>query len=85
MILTNVVAIFLWCLFCPEVKTVVEESKSRRKSNVLSNLNGRPHVVNNSSENENTFPINTFVPGDITYADAVKPAVKFLFVYSFLV
>ena len=51
---------------------VVEEAKSRRKSNVLSNLHSRPHVVNNSSENENTFPRNNFVPGDVTYAYAAK-------------
>ena len=36
----------------------VEEAKSRRKSNVLSSLHSRPHVANNSSENENIFPRN---------------------------
>ena len=57
---------------------VVEEAKSRRKSNVLSNLPHKPHVVNNSSENENTFPRNNFVPGDVTYADATKSVKKSL-------
>ena len=48
---------------------IVEEAKSRRKSNVLSNLHSKPHVVNNSSENENNFRMNNFLPGDVTYAD----------------
>ena len=51
---------------------VVDKANSRRKPNVLSNLHSRPHVVNNSSENENTFPRNNFVPGDVTYEDAAK-------------
>ena len=34
---------------------IVEESKSRRKSNFRSNLHSRPHVINNFSENDNTF------------------------------
>lgn len=46
----------------------VKEAKSRRKSNVLSSLHSRPHVANNSSENENIFPRNIVVPGDITHA-----------------
>ena len=49
---------------------IVEEPKSRRKSNVTSNIHSRPHVINSSSENENTFPRNNFVPGYVTYADA---------------
>ena len=51
---------------------IVEESKSRRKSNFRSNLHSRPRVINNFSENDNTFPRNKFVPGDATYADATK-------------
>ena len=51
---------------------VVEEAKSGRRSNVLSKLHHKPHVFNNSSENENTFPRNNFVPRDVTYADATK-------------
>ena len=51
---------------------IVEESKSRRKSNFRSNLHSRPPVINNFSENDNTFPRNNFVPGDVTYADATK-------------
>ena len=31
-----------------------------------------------SSENENTFPMNSFLPGDVTYADAVKSVERFL-------
>ena len=58
---------------------VVEETNSRRKSNVLSNLNSRSHVVTNSSENENTFSMNSFVSGDVTYVDAVKSVKRFLF------
>ena len=46
---------------------VGEEANSRRNSNVLSNLNSRQHVVNKSSENENTFPLNSVVSGDVTY------------------
>ena len=56
---------------------VVEEAKSTRKSNVVSNLQSRPQVINNSSENENTFSRNNFVPGDVTYADAAKSVVIF--------
>ena len=51
---------------------IVEEAKSRRKSNVPSNLHSRSHVINCSSKNENTFPRNNFVPGDVTCADAAK-------------
>ena len=51
---------------------IVEESKSRRKSNFRSNLHSRPRVINNFSENDNTSPRNNFVPGDATYADATK-------------
>ena len=51
---------------------IAEESKSRRKSNFRSNLHSRPRVINNFSENDNTFPRNKFVPGDATYADATK-------------
>ena len=51
---------------------IVEESKSRRKSNFRSNLHSRPRVINNFSENDNTFPRNNFAPGDVTYADATK-------------
>ena len=51
---------------------IVEEAKSRRKFIVDHN------VVNNFSENENTFPRNKIVPGDVTYADAVKPVKKSL-------
>ena len=51
---------------------IVEESKSRRKSNFRSNLHSRPRVINNFSENNNTFPWNNFVRGDVTYADATK-------------
>ena len=50
----------------------VEEAKSRRKSNVLSNLHSTPQVINNFSENENTFQRNNFVPVDVTYADVPK-------------
>lgn len=60
---------------------VAEEANSRRKSNVLSNLNSRSHVVTNSSENENTFSMNSFVSGDVTYVDAVKSVKRFLFEY----
>ena len=38
----------------------------------------RPHVVNHSSEYENTFPMNSLVSGDITYMDAVKSVKRFL-------
>ena len=31
-----------------------------------------------SSENEHTFPMNSFVPGDVTYADVVKSVKRFL-------
>ena len=41
---------------------IVEEARSRRKSSVRSNPHSRPHVINNSSENENAFPGNNFVP-----------------------
>ena len=51
---------------------IVEESKSRRKSNFRSNLHSRPRVINNFSENDNTFPRNNLVPGDVTYVDAAK-------------
>ena len=51
---------------------VVEELKSRRKSNFRSNLHRRPCVISNFSENHNTFLRNNFVPGDVTYADATK-------------
>ena len=51
---------------------IVEESKSRRKFNFGSNLHCRPRVINNFSENDNTFPRNNFVPGEVTYADAAK-------------
>ena len=51
---------------------IIEEPKSRRKSNVTSNTHSRPHVINSSSENENTFPRNKFVPGYVTYADAAN-------------
>ena len=51
---------------------IVEESKSRRKSNFRLNLHSRPLVINNFSENDNTFPKNNFVPGDVTYVDATK-------------
>ena len=57
---------------------IVEESKSRRKSNFRSNLHSRPHLVNNSSGNDNTFSKNNFVPGDVTYADATKSIKKSL-------
>ena len=50
----------------------IEEAKSGRKSNVLSNLHSRPHVVNNSSEKENTFPRSSFVPDDVAYVNATK-------------
>ena len=51
---------------------IVEESKSRRKSNFQSNLHSGTRVINNLSENDNTFPRNNFVPGDVTYADTTK-------------
>ena len=51
---------------------IVEESKSRRKSNFRSNLHSRLCFINNFLENDNTFPRNNFVPGDIIYADATK-------------
>ena len=51
---------------------MLNESKSRRKSNFRSNLHSRPRVINNFSEIDNTFPRNNFVLGDITYADATK-------------
>ena len=51
---------------------IVEESKSRRKSNFRSNLHSRRRVINNFSKNDNSFPKNNFVPGDVTYADATK-------------
>ena len=51
---------------------IVEESKSKRKSNFRSNLHSRPRVINNVSENDNSFPRNNLVPGDVTYADATK-------------
>ena len=46
---------------------VYEEENSRRNSNVLSKLNSRQHVANRSSENENTFALNSVVSGDVTY------------------
>ena len=51
---------------------IVEVSKSRRKSNFRSNFHSRPRIINNISENDNAFPRNNFVPGNVTYADATK-------------
>ena len=48
---------------------IAEEGRSRRKSSVRSNPHSRPQVINNSSENENTFPKNNFGLGHVTYAD----------------
>ena len=45
------------------------KKQSLEESLVLSNLHSRPNVATNSSENENTFPMNNFAPGDVTYAD----------------
>ena len=57
---------------------LLHEAKSRVKSNVLSNLHNRPHLDNNSSENENTFPWNNLVLCDVTYVDVVKSVKKSL-------
>ena len=51
---------------------IVEEVRSRRKSSVWSNPHSRPHVINNSSDNENTCRKNNYVPGHVTYADTAK-------------
>ena len=42
------------------------------EESVRSNPHSRPHVINNSSENEKTFPRNNFVSSDITYAGTAK-------------
>ena len=60
---------------------IVEESKSRMKSNFRSNRHSRPRVINNFSENDNTFPRINFVPDDVTYADATKSVKRFLTVH----
>ena len=61
---------------------IVEEERSRRKSSVRSNPYSRPHVINKSSENENAFPRNNFVSGDVTYADTAKSAKRSLTGYT---
>ena len=57
---------------------IVEEARSRRKPRVRSNPHSRPHVIKKSSENENAFPRNNFVSGDVTYADTAKSAKRSL-------
>ena len=57
---------------------IVEEARSRSKSSVQFDPHSRPHVINNSWENESTFSRNNFVPGDVAYADTAKSVIRSL-------